>query len=107
MKLTKNGLPDKYTYSAYNIRFDSRSGFLFTDESSGKNVIVIRADTRLFVHIDNTYKYIFILGENPTHWLDDTKLTAKAKYPINFRKSGKIPIQSKRLWNKWLYTVFR
>ena len=100
MKLTENAIPDKYTYSADGIRFDSRSGFLFTDESARKNVIVIGTDTRLFVHIDNTYKYIFILGENPTHWLDDTKWTAKGKYPINFRKLGKIPIQSKRPWNK-------
>ena len=107
MELTKNANPDKYIYSAYGIRFDSRSEFLFTDESAGKNVIVIGADMRLFVHIDNTYKYIFTLGENPTHWLEDTKLTAKAKYPISFIKSGKIPIQSKILWNKWLYTVFR
>ena len=36
------------------------------------------------VHIDNKGKYIVILGEGPTQGLDDTKLTAEAKYSIKF-----------------------
>ena len=32
---------------------------------------------------------ILILGEGPTQGLDDTTLTAEAKYPINFTQSGK------------------
>ena len=36
------------------------------------------------VHIDNKNKDILILGERPTQRLDDTTLTAEAKYPINF-----------------------
>ena len=31
----------------------------------------------------------FILGEGQTQGLDDTTLTAEAKYPINFVQSGK------------------
>ena len=41
------------------------------------------------VHIDNKGKDILILGEGPTLGLDDTTLTAKAKYPINFTQSRK------------------
>ena len=41
------------------------------------------------VHIDNKGKDIFILGEGTTQGLDDTTLTAEAKYPINFTQSGK------------------
>ena len=41
------------------------------------------------VHIDNKGKDIIILGEAPTQGLDDTTLTAEAKYPINFIQSGK------------------
>ena len=41
------------------------------------------------VHIDNKGKDIIILGEGPTQGLDDTTLTAEAKYPINFIQSGK------------------
>ena len=41
------------------------------------------------VHIDNKNKDILILGEGPTQGLDDTTLTAEAKYPINFTQSGK------------------
>ena len=36
------------------------------------------------VHIDNENKDILILGEGRTQRLDDTTLTAEAKYPISF-----------------------
>ena len=41
------------------------------------------------VHVDNKGKDILILGEGPTQELDDTTLTAEAKYSINFTQSGK------------------
>ena len=37
-----------------------------------------------FVHIYNKRKDILTLGEGPTQGIDDTTLTAEAKYPINF-----------------------
>ena len=40
------------------------------------------------VHVDNQRKVILILGIGPTQGLDDTKLTAEAKYPINFTKTN-------------------
>ena len=40
------------------------------------------------VHVDKKGKDIVILGEGPTQGLDDTTLTAEAKYPINFTQSG-------------------
>ena len=40
-------------------------------------------------NFDNKGKDILILGEGPTQGLDDTTLTAEAKYPINFTQSGK------------------
>ena len=36
------------------------------------------------VYIDIKNKDILILGEGPTQGLDDTTLTAEAKYPIDF-----------------------
>ena len=41
------------------------------------------------VHVNNKGKDILILGEGPPRGLDDTTLTAEAKYPINFAQSGK------------------
>ena len=41
------------------------------------------------VHVDNKGKDILILGEGPTQGLDDTTLTAEAKYPIMFTQSRK------------------
>ena len=55
----------------------------------GRNAIIFGADLNSSVHIDNKGKDIFILGEGPTQGLDDTTLTAEAKYPINFTQSGK------------------
>ena len=42
-----------------------------------------------YLHVDNKGKDILILGEGPTQRLDDTAITAEAKYPINFTQSGK------------------
>ena len=36
------------------------------------------------VHVYNKERDILILGERQTQGLDDTILTAEAKYPINF-----------------------
>ena len=55
----------------------------------GKNVIIFGADMSSSVHVDNKNKDILIFGEGPTQGLDNTTLTAEAKYPINFTKSGK------------------
>ena len=41
------------------------------------------------MHIDNKDKDILIRGKRPTRELNDTTLTVKAKYPINFIQSGK------------------
>ena len=42
-----------------------------------------------FVHIDNKNKDILILDEVLTQGLDDTTLTAEAKYPTNFTQPRK------------------
>ena len=39
------------------------------------------------VHIDNKYKDIIVLGKGPTQGLDNTTLTAEAKYFLNFSRS--------------------
>ena len=55
----------------------------------GENVIVFGADMSSSVHIDNKNKDILILGEGPTHGLDDTTLTAEAIYLISFTQLRK------------------
>ena len=80
VKLTKNADLDKYKYTGYCMQFDFYSEFLFRDRSFWKNVIVFGASMSLSVHVYNKGKYILILDEG----LDDTVLTAAAKYPVNF-----------------------
>ena len=53
VKLTKNADPDKYKCSGYEIGFDSRPDFLFTDESIAKYVIVFGADMSSSVNLIN------------------------------------------------------
>ena len=57
VKITENVNLDNYKYTGYGIGgIDSRSEFLFTDGSYGKNVIVFGADRSSSVHIDNKEK---------------------------------------------------
>ena len=44
---------------------------------------------RSLMPVDKKGKDILIFGEGPTQVLDDTSLTAEAKYCINFTQSGK------------------
>ena len=88
-KLTKNADLDKYEYTGYGIGFGSCSECSFTDGGFGKNAIIFGADMSSSVHIDNKGTDILIFGEGPTQGFDDTILTAEAKYPINFIRSGK------------------
>ena len=55
----------------------------------GRNVIIFRVDMSSSVHDDNKNRGILIFGEGPTQGLDDTTLTAGAKYPINFTQPNK------------------
>ena len=89
VKLTKSADLDKYKYSGYNMEFDSRSEFLFTDRSMGKNVIIFGADMSSSVHINNENKNILILGEGPTRGLDHTTLRQKLYILLNLQKQIK------------------
>ena len=55
----------------------------------GKNVIIFENGMSLSVHIGNRNKDILNLGEKSTQGLNDTTLTAEAKYPINFAQPRK------------------
>ena len=41
------------------------------------------------LHVENTKKYIIVLGEGMTQGLDHTATAAEAKYPINCTGSEK------------------
>ena len=86
VKLFEKTYPDKYVHTGYGFGFDSRSLFLLPDGSMGKNAFIFGADMSSFV---DKIKDISILVEVPTQELDDTILTAEAKFPINFTQSGK------------------
>ena len=88
--MTKNAGPDKYKYSGQGIRLAGRGSFSLNDGNGfGKNAIIFVADMSSSVHLDNNKKYIMILGDGPTQGSDDTTLTAKKEYAINFNEQQK------------------
>ena len=90
VNLTKNADLDKYKCTGNGIGFDSRSeNFYLHIEAMEKTVIIFESGMSSFVHVDNKGKDILILDEGPKKGLDDTTLTAEAKYPINFTQSLK------------------
>ena len=78
VKLTKNADVDKYKYSGYSIGFDSRSEFLFTDGSFGKN----GADVSSSVYNDNEEN--LIIGEGATQRLDDATFNSRRYISYEF-----------------------
>ena len=91
VKLTNNADRDKYGYRGYGIAFDLRSQFSWSDGSWSQNLIIFGADVSSSVHVDNKKKDILVADEGG---LDDTTITAEAKYSINFTESGKIFVLS-------------
>ena len=85
--LTRKADLDKCKYSVYGIGFDSRSKFSLSDGSMRNNVIIFEHGLSSSMHIDNKRNNILILGEGAMQRLDDTTLTAEAKYPIKFTQS--------------------
>ena len=61
----------------------------FSLSSVGKSIIIFGGDMSSSVHIDKKEKDMLILGEGPTQESYDTKLTAEAKYLINFTQLQK------------------
>ena len=80
MKLAKTADLDKYGYSFYGIGFHECSQFSLPDCSCGKNVIIFRLNNSFSVHIDDNKKKSLVLAECPTQGLDNTTITAEAKY---------------------------
>ena len=62
------------------------SYFLINNEF-GKYIIIFSVDNSSSVHISSGKKDIPVIGEGPTQGLDDTKITAEAKYSTNFTRS--------------------
>ena len=81
--LTKNADFDKYRYSGYGIRFDSKSSFSFPNGGFGQNVIIFGLNMSSSVHVDNKKKDILILGKGSTQELKHI-LSAERMYSINF-----------------------
>ena len=86
VKLTKNADPDQYSYSGYDIGFDSHSHFSIPNFEWGKNTFFFGVGNSLPVHVDNK-KDTKVLGEDPMQGLYDTTITAESRYFISFTRS--------------------
>ena len=54
-----------------------------------RNAVTFGAEKCSSVHVGDKNKYALVLDEGPTQGLDNTTLTAKSKYPINFTQPNK------------------
>ena len=88
VKLTKKADIDKYKYSGYGIRFDSRGKFSHTSGEFGDNVILFGADMSSSVNANNKTKNILVLGEGITQGLDNTIIYAEKMHSINYSKTN-------------------
>ena len=91
MKLTKTSDSVKYSYG-YGIRFDCPSIFSLSNfEMIGVKIFFLGVDNSSSVQIDNK-KDILVPCDSLRQTLNDTTITAEAKYSINFRRSSFIYI---------------
>ena len=94
-ELSKNANRNKYKYSCYGIRFDSRcSKFLPTNGSVDTNVIIFWAGLRSSVHLDIKNEDIFFFGGESTEGLGNTTLTTEGKYVLILHNQENICIKS-------------
>ena len=57
---------EKYFYSGYGIRFDSRSFFSIPNFDGGENAVIVRVENSSSVLIDNKKKDILALNKTPS-----------------------------------------
>ena len=89
VKLAKNSDPNKYKYSSCCIGFDLKSIFSLRNFDWGKNAVIFAVDMSCSVHAHNKTKNVLVFGQSIKEGLDDTALTAGAKYSINFSRSNR------------------
>ena len=83
-ELTKNDDTDKYKYSGYGIRFDSKGTISHPRREVGKNVIIFGADMSSSVHANNKTRSILVLGKDFIQGIDNTTIYAEKMYSTNF-----------------------
>ena len=76
----KNTDVDKYKYSGYGIRFDSRGSFTHPSGGDGKNVIVFGADLSSSAHANNKTRSILVLGKNFIQGIDSRTIYSEKVY---------------------------
>ena len=66
----------------YDLGFDSKTTFLFSDGSFGQNVIILGVDMSSSIHTNNKINNILVLGKQFIQGINDA-----TTYSINFRKT--------------------
>ena len=89
VKLTKNPDIDKYKYSGYGIRYDSRGSFSHPRGGYGRNVTIFGAALSSFSHANNKIRNILVLGKDFIQGIDGTTIYAEKMYSFNFAADNK------------------
>ena len=75
--------------SEIKLKFNGRSICSIKNFDWGKNIVIFGLDMSSSVHADNKTKNILVLGQGNIKGLDDTTVTAEAKYSINFSRPNR------------------
>ena len=97
---------NKYESSAYGIGFDTCYQFSLPISEWRRNVVIFGVGKSLSRHTGNRKKEFLVLGEKQTNGLDDTTVTAKAKYCFNIAKPRKKNCLSLHLFEPMQPIVF-
>ena len=87
---TTNSDTDKWQYSGYGIRFDSKGEFTHLNGGDGKNVIIFEADLSNSRHANYKTKHVLFLGREFIQKINNTTIYAEKTYSPNFTVDNKI-----------------
>ena len=87
---TANSNIDKWQYSGYGIRFDSKEKFAHPDGGSSKNAIIFGADLSNSRHATNKTQSVLILGHGLIQKINYTTIYVERMYSPNFTVDNKI-----------------
>ena len=89
VKLTKNADIDKYKYSGYGVRFNSKGPFSHTRGGYGKNIIIFGPDLSSPTHTNNKKGGLLAFGRDFIQGKDGTIIYVGKIYSANFTVANK------------------
>ena len=79
----------KYIYSGHGIGFDRADQFTYPNRGTGRNVVILGADSSNSRHATNKTQTILVLGHGFVQKINNTTIYAEKMYSPNFSAENK------------------